>query len=215
MILQSEALLFDLDQTLVRSSFAIDSAWAQFAERVHLDFSDIKLLLPGRRDSDIIALTCPDMTPRQVRRELAAVRADEIELAASTEPMPGAAEILSLLDTWQWAVVTAASRSLMEARMCAAGLPVPAVSICGEDVSAGKPDPEGFLEAARQLMVRPDRCIGFEDSAQGFEALDAAGMRIIGVNCSPGRQWKSSIISINNYDELSLQVVKPYIEIDV
>lgn len=46
-------------------------------------------------------------------------------------------------------------------------------------VSAGKPDPELFLLAATELKIAPGRCLVFEDSASGFKAARAAGMRYI------------------------------------
>lgn len=48
-----------------------------------------------------------------------------------------------------------------------------------EDVSAGKPDPEGFLLAARRLGVPPATCLVFEDSTAGVRAAKAAGMRCV------------------------------------
>ncbi|EFG47696.1 hypothetical protein HMPREF0183_1029 [Brevibacterium mcbrellneri ATCC 49030] len=67
-------------------------------------------------------------------------------------------------------------RMVMEARLCGAGLPIPAVTICVEDVIEGKPSPGGFLAAARRLAVDPRHCLGFEDSTAGFQVLTEAGI---------------------------------------
>jgi HAD superfamily hydrolase (TIGR01509 family) len=48
-----------------------------------------------------------------------------------------------------------------------------------EDVPAGKPDPAGFLRAARELSVPPAGCLVFEDSAAGVAAAKTAGMRCV------------------------------------
>ncbi|HOK95792.1 MAG TPA: HAD family phosphatase [Anaerohalosphaeraceae bacterium] len=48
-------------------------------------------------------------------------------------------------------------------------------------VKAGKPDPELFLRAAQLLGIPPQRCLVFEDSASGFKAARAAGMRYIAI----------------------------------
>lgn len=45
-----------------------------------------------------------------------------------------------------------------------------------EDVTRGKPDPEPYLLAARQLGVDPARCVVFEDAPAGLQAGRAAGM---------------------------------------
>ena len=48
--------------------------------------------------------------------------------------------------------------------------------VCGDMVKNRKPDPETFLLAAKLLCVRPDLCIGIEDSSHGLHALRASGM---------------------------------------
>ena len=51
-----------------------------------------------------------------------------------------------------------------------------AALVGGDEVSAGKPDPEIFLEAAKRLNVESGRCLVFEDSSHGIHAAFAAGM---------------------------------------
>lgn len=48
-----------------------------------------------------------------------------------------------------------------------------------EDVANGKPEPDLFLEAARQLGVAPERCAGYEDADLGIESLKRAGFPVI------------------------------------
>jgi beta-phosphoglucomutase family hydrolase len=51
--------------------------------------------------------------------------------------------------------------------------------VCVEDYARGKPFPDPFLEAARQLKVPPADCVVFEDSRLGVEAAAAAGMQCV------------------------------------
>ena len=44
----------------------------------------------------------------------------------------------------------------------------------------GKPAPDLFLHAARQMNTPPDRCVVIEDSKYGARAARAAGMRVLG-----------------------------------
>ena len=53
--------------------------------------------------------------------------------------------------------------------------------VASEDTSRHKPDPEPFLEAARRLSARPQRCVVWEDSDLGIEAARRAGMEWIDV----------------------------------
>jgi beta-phosphoglucomutase len=51
------------------------------------------------------------------------------------------------------------------------------VVVAAEDVSAGKPDPQGFTRARKALGLAPDQCVVLEDSLPGLEAAHAAGIR--------------------------------------
>jgi len=53
--------------------------------------------------------------------------------------------------------------------------------VCINDVTKGKPEPDLFLMAAQRLGFDPSDCIVYEDSDNGFEAAQRAGMRFINV----------------------------------
>jgi HAD superfamily hydrolase (TIGR01509 family) len=53
--------------------------------------------------------------------------------------------------------------------------------VASEDTARHKPDPDPFLEAARRLGARPDKCVVWEDSDLGIAAARAAGMPWIDV----------------------------------
>ncbi len=55
------------------------------------------------------------------------------------------------------------------------------VVVCSDHVACGKPAPDVYLEAARQLAKRPDRCVCLEDSGNGVLAGKAAQMHVIAV----------------------------------
>lgn len=103
--------------------------------------------------------------------------------APQLAPRPGALEVwraaraagLSL------AIVSNASRMLLEANLNALGLQSPElVSVSANDVRRGKPDPEPYLRAAYLLDVAPRDAIAVEDSPTGAQAALAAGMRVLG-----------------------------------
>ncbi|MBB6635281.1 HAD family hydrolase [Cohnella thailandensis] len=61
--------------------------------------------------------------------------------------------------------------------------------VSGEEVERGKPEPDVYLEAARQLGVEPKECIVLEDSRNGVRAAKSAGMSCIGfANPNSGNQ---------------------------
>lgn len=50
-----------------------------------------------------------------------------------------------------------------------------------EDVQRGKPEPDIFLLAARNLGVEPERCVVYEDAPAGLEAARRAGMKAVDI----------------------------------
>lgn len=73
-----------------------------------------------------------------------------------------------------WAVVTSADARLATARLHAAGIDPPLL-ITIEDVTAGKPDPEGYRLAATILGIDPTHCLVVEDAEPGLRAGRSAG----------------------------------------
>jgi sugar-phosphatase len=55
------------------------------------------------------------------------------------------------------------------------------VMVCGDEVTRGKPDPEGYLTAAAKLGIAPANCVVLEDAPSGIDAAHNAGMRVIAV----------------------------------
>lgn len=74
-------------------------------------------------------------------------------------------------------------------------------------VNKGKPAPDVYLEAARQLNVSPEECLVFEDIVKGIEAGKNAGMLVCAVedSFSVGQREQKKELSdyyITSYDEI-------------
>jgi len=54
--------------------------------------------------------------------------------------------------------------------------------VTADDVTHGKPAPDMFLLAAKELGLRPERCLVFEDAELGIQAARAAGMQVVRVD---------------------------------
>lgn len=77
--------------------------------------------------------------------------------------------------------------------------------VSSEDVSKGKPEPEGFLIAAERLAISPSECVVFEDHPAGVLAARRAGMKCIAITTTkPASDLSLADMVIDSYSELSL-----------
>ena len=185
-ILRARAALLDMDGTLVDSTAVVERLWLAWAEPHGIDPETVLRVIHGRQGHQSMAIMLPDRDHAINLRENEVMLATEASDVDGVVGIPGADDLLAALLPFPHAVVTSANVALMTARMGQAGLTVPELAVTAESVSASKPDPEGFLLAARTLGVDPADCIVFEDSGAGIQAAHAAGMRVIGIGPHAG-----------------------------
>lgn len=90
---------------------------------------------------------------------------------------PGVAMVLTELDRLaaRWAVCTSIDAAGARSAFTHAGLPIPEVLVCADQVARNKPAPDGYLLTAQRLGVDPARCLVAEDTRGGVAAALAAG----------------------------------------
>ena len=170
-----DAVLFDLDGTLVDSTPAVTRSWLRWAGEEGVD----PALLVGRHGvtaAGIIAAVVPERDEAARAAALDRIESIEVGDTEGVVVMPGARGALAALaDASRSAVVTSSTRPLALVRIAAAGLTAPGVVVTASDVTRGKPDPQPFLLAAEHLGVDPARCLVVEDAPAGLDAGRAAG----------------------------------------
>lgn len=170
----ADAVLVDLDGTLVESTDPVRRAWDAFARRHGLDGEEVHRFAQGRPSRETIRLLAPDVDHDA---EAAAVEEAEIHDTRGILALPGAAALLAI--DRPLAIVTSCSSALAEARLRAAGLTTPRVLVSSDGLERGKPDPACFVIAARRLDADPTRCVVLEDAPAGILAGRAAGATVI------------------------------------
>src|SRR5262249_5930102 len=155
-----QAVLFDMDGLLVDSEplwFVIER---EVAERLGIPWgeADQEALIGGSLERTVSYILAKAGGPVTAGRGGGARWVGEgmarLVLARGLPLQPGAARLLAALDAAgvPCALVTASSRAIMDAVLKATGLGF-GVTVCGEDVQRGKPDPEPYLRAAALLGV--------------------------------------------------------------
>jgi sugar-phosphatase len=172
----ASALLFDNDGVLVDSHHAANVAWSQWATEFAPNFKWDVPENAGVRAEDKVREHVGE-----VLFEKANNRINELEqlTAGETIALPGAVELLQSLTAGTWTVCTSANANLGRARLEAAGLPVPAELVTGDDVAKGKPHPDPYLLGAEKLGFDPADCVVFEDAIAGVEAGIEAGVGLV------------------------------------
>jgi HAD superfamily hydrolase (TIGR01509 family) len=179
------AVLWDMDGTLIDS----EPTWIQaqlelvaehggswtYADGLSLVGADMEFTARALQGAGV-GLTDRDIVSRLTREVTAS-------LGRAVTWRPGAVELVTALLAAgiPQAIVTTSPLSMTE--VVVGALPKGSIStiVAGEDVERGKPHPEPYLTAARNLGVEPRRCVAIEDSPTGLSAAIAAGTMAIGV----------------------------------
>jgi mannitol-1-/sugar-/sorbitol-6-phosphatase len=176
-----DAILFDIDGTLVDSTAAVIRTWTTWAAKHAIDADEVLRVCHGRRTEDTLSMFLP---AGQLATATAEIEQSDLADMDDVRALPGTQSLLRRLPADRWAAVTSGSRELMRARLTAAGLPIPEVLVSAEAVEAGKPEPEGYLKAAAALGRDIRRCLVVEDAPAGIHAGRAAGARVLAVTTS-------------------------------
>ena len=176
-----DAVLFDLDGTLVDSAGSVHRSWRKLADRIGRPWPEVEPHIHGVPVQQVLAVLEPDMPADEVAEVSEFMIVTESSDTEGVVAQPGAIQALTLLPPDRVAIVTSGTVRLASARIAAAGLPRPAVVITADDVVLGKPDPAPFLAGARALGFPPQRCLVVEDAPAGVTAARAAGCPVVGV----------------------------------
>jgi HAD superfamily hydrolase (TIGR01509 family) len=204
------AVLWDMDGTLVDSEKVWtvslrDTAHALGGElspaaRSSIVGSDMPRTLTVMFDDLGLA---PDPVRMAEAEQLLTRRTREL-FAAGLEWRPGALDALRTVQAagWPAALVTNTGRALTELALDGIGRGHFAVTVCGDEVPHGKPEPDPYLRAADLLGVAAVQCLAVEDSPTGAQSAERAGAAVLVVPCEepvpggPGRIERESLVGL-------------------
>jgi beta-phosphoglucomutase-like phosphatase (HAD superfamily) len=208
-----EALIFDMDGTMVESMPWHAKAWVEYARRrgMRIDVPDLMRRTTGRT-----AYECAcELMGREVSEAESAEITHEKEsiyrelFGAEFREVAGFRAFARTAATrgLKIAVGTAGDRNNIAFTMSLLKLePAPLAIVGGDEGLPGKPQPAIFLEAARRIGAAPERCIVFEDAPFGIEAARRGGMRAVAVCSSHSAAELAGphvIAAVRDYEELA------------
>jgi HAD superfamily hydrolase (TIGR01509 family) len=181
-----EAVVFDMDGVIVDSEQVWDDVREQLAKERGGRWHD-------RAQADMMGMSSP---------EWSAYMHDEIGLHEPPEEINDEVvrrmlgrygEELPLIDgsldavrrlavDFRLAVASSSNRPLIQTVLREAAIAdLFEAIVSSEEVAAGKPAPDVYVEAARRLGVEPTCAAAIEDSSNGIRSAHAAGMRVIAI----------------------------------
>jgi len=180
------AVIFDLDGVLVDSEAVWDEVrerftrenggrWHDGAQRDMMGMSSVEW---SRYVRDRLGV---DMDPERISAVVAGRVADRYR--QSLPLLPGAVEaVKALAAEWPLGLASSSNRHVIDLVLELAGIAADfQVTVSSEEVGAGKPAPDVYVEAAKRLGADPPRCAAIEDSTNGIRSADAAEMTVIAV----------------------------------
>jgi beta-phosphoglucomutase family hydrolase len=192
--LKNVAFLFDMDGTLVNNMAYHTRAWVQVLREefgLAVDPKDWERRTAGK--------TTPIIMREEVDPAMSDARVEEINerkehlyrqmfrpnlaLATGAEAFLRRAKSMGI----PLAVCTSANKINLDFVLDGCGIrDLFAATLCREDISNGKPDPEIFIKGAAALGIAPNRCMVFEDAPAGIEAARRAGMKAVAITAMLG-----------------------------
>jgi HAD superfamily hydrolase (TIGR01509 family) len=186
-----EAVVFDLDGVLIDSEAVWAAAREQLVrERGGVWRADAARAMQGMSSPEWSRYMHDELGLELPPAEISAAVVERLErLYRERLPLiPGAREaVASLAGRWPLGLASSANRPIIDLVLELAGLRDSfAATVSSEEVERGKPAPDVYLEAARRLVVKAERCAAVEDSSNGLRSAAAAGMTVVAV---PNREF--------------------------
>lgn len=183
---QPEAALFDLDGTLIDSEPRSQAAWQILFDRYEIALDPhVRRGFSGRPGRNVLRehlASFPAIGLEELFAEVLAIQSGPDVPGA--ELVPGAVAFMRHLREAgvPLGVVTSGRRDYANCELTALGvMEFLDVVVTADDVSRGKPDPEGYLAGCAGLAVEPAGTIVFEDTPAGITAARCAGARCVGI----------------------------------
>jgi HAD superfamily hydrolase (TIGR01509 family) len=214
-----KGIIYDLDDLMVNSFFVHEKAWnilfAKYGHRIQDLPAETHATYVGWRISEILKelikyfnLKVDYKTLYQKRQEIF------LELVKKELPlMPGLMESLNLFkdNGLKIGLASSGTRPYIDLVLTKYKLHnYFDITVTGDDVFKGKPDPEIYSQACQKLGLKPDRCVVLEDAYNGIAAAKSAGCKCIAIvnNLTPPQKRADADLVLNSLLELTMEKIQ-------
>jgi len=210
-----EAVLFDMDGVIIDSEPLWSEAERQLLARRNLRYSpQLKTAMMGRDAKEAVRLLINHYNLGEGVDEIVAERNQLIAelFKEHLQPVPHVLELLrSVRDSEiKTGLASSSPKELVDlalGRLNITGLFD--LILSGDQVARGKPAPDIYLTAARELGVSNESCLVIEDAPHGVAAAKAAGMRCLAISTSASEpELAAADRVVGDFDQVNLQALQ-------
>ncbi|PYH38802.1 2-deoxyglucose-6-phosphate phosphatase [Aspergillus neoniger CBS 115656] len=181
-------VLLDFDGTIIDSTEAIVENWKRIGNELGIDHEEILRTSHGRRSIDVLQ----QLDPTKANWEYVSKMESQIPTLSKTSAVeiPGARNLLESLTKLHipHAIVTSGTKALLNGWLNVLQLPHPQHVTVAEDVTLGKPDPEGYRKGKEKILASKENgdqgkedVLVVEDAPAGIRAGKAADCKVLAV----------------------------------
>ncbi|MGB4329832.1 MAG: beta-phosphoglucomutase family hydrolase [Tenuifilum sp.] len=202
--------IFDMDGVIVDNYLYHIDAWGEFCKRHGLNFEveDFTRKYFGKNNNDILqALFGKSLSSTEIDMLGEEKEAIYRELYQPyIKPLDGLVDFMKELRIQGGKIAIASSAPQSNINFVVEKICINEyidVSVNGNMVRLGKPNPDIFLKAAELLSIQPGKCLAFEDSFSGIQAAINAGMQVVALATTHKKEEHDPTITIiSNFKEL-------------
>ena len=217
--MQTKGFIFDLDGVIVDTAKYHFIAWKNLANSIGIDFTELqneqlKGVSRVKSLEKILKWGGKEIPENEFTRLMQQKNDDylsHISTMNAEEILPDVSKVLDFLTREKQGVALGSASK--NARMILKKVHLInqfEAIVDGNDVTKGKPNPEVFLNAAKELNIPKENCIVFEDSVSGVQAANAANMVSIGIGDSTVLQEADYVFK--DFTEIAIDFLKELIK---
>jgi beta-phosphoglucomutase family hydrolase len=209
--IKAKAVIWDMDGVIADTAPYHFSAWQEvfWKREVNYTKEDFRHNF-GLRNDAIIRNILGEQIAQSEIDSIAREKEETFRSRArqKIKPLPGAVELIKLFRKHGFKMAIASSTPIENIRLITGSLGIDNCFqsiVTGQDVTEGKPSPQGFLLAAKRLGVEPRDCIVIEDAVAGVAAAKRAGMRCLAItNTHPRESLKEADLIVDTLEAVTV-----------